>query len=358
MAGSDRCNRVVKTMYSDRENEFDGGHLDGEPHAPDTEEREDVDDGFSAGWGFHMQPSVRYWIDCHTHVRETRNLDALKAVARWHDIMWAYRLRRSAGVDGFPDRHHAFAKLAGNDDRFVWYCRLPWDEPNIAHVRECRELGAIGLKLHNAPLIDGSIERNVVHSDAWQEIFALAGSLNMPIIWHVSQRKNASKYTGGKEHSYWSEAFKKGLTFTNEDLLQDFLSVVDSHPNTTFIGAHQLHLGPDRLGELFHSHPNLVTDTSIGCFVAYGDRMYDKDRLRWRRFALEFADRLLFGTDVMIDRKTARSEMLKQHFLGHLRWVRQLQLPQEALSKIAHGNFERIAGLDPVPMLPWWSLRP
>ncbi len=329
-----------------------------EPHAPDVLDRETSDNGFSAGWGLQMQPSVKYWIDCHTHMLETEPRNVLEATARWHDTMWAFRLRRHAAVDGTINRHIAFAAAANADDRFLWYCRLKPDQPDPSHLKQCKDFGAVGLKLHNAPLIGDAMDPKTVLSDAWHEIYALSGDLGMPIIWHVTQRLSESAYTGGGKDSYWKKGWEKGVKFSNEDLLQDFLEAVAAHPKTIFIGAHQLHLGPERLGKLFHDHPNLVADTSIGCFVGYGDRMYESDRMHWRQFVLEHSDRLLFGTDVMLDRKSAGTELLRQHFLGHLRWVRQLELPQEALSRVAHENFERIAGLQPVPPLPWGALRP
>ncbi|MCZ7649271.1 MAG: amidohydrolase [Planctomycetota bacterium] len=330
----------------------------GRPHAPDVAERRDVDHGFSAGWGLHFQPSVKYWLDCHTHMSETRAKDALKAVADWHDTMWAFRLRRHVAVDGFPERAEALAAAARGDDRFLWLCRMKFDAPDVKHLERCKELGAVGLKLHNAPLIQSGAERRSVLSAAWQAVYARAGELGMPVLWHVTQRHTASPYTGGGLHSYWKEGWKNGVTYTNEELLGDFLEAVAAHRGTTFIGAHQLHIGPERMAALFAAHPNLVVDTSIGCYVAPDDEMYEEDRVALRAFFLAHADRLLFGSDVVLDRRTANTELLRQHFLGHVRFIKQLRLPQEELTKIAHANFERLAGLAEVQPFEWGALRP
>ena len=99
-------------------------------------------------------------------------------------------------------------------------------------------------------------------------------------------------------------------------------------------------------------------DTSIGCFVAADDRMYAEDRKRWCAFFIRNADRLLLGTDVVVGTQTASTELLRQHFLGHVRFLKHLDLPQEALSKVAHENFERLAGLEPAHPFPWGALRP
>lgn len=331
---------------------------DQQPHAPDVAQRETSDHGFSAGWGLHMQPSVRYWLDCHTHMYESTSPAVLESINCWHEHMWAFRLRRHVAVDGFAKNAQAFAAAAKADDRFLWLCRMNHDEPDLAHLENCKTLGASGLKLHNAGVITGGVDHRCWENDPWQRIYARAGELGMPILWHVTQRLTDSPYTGGGENSYWKKGWEHGVTYINQDLLDSFLSIVAKHRSTTFIGAHQLHMGPERLATMFDAHPNLVVDTSIGCYVAPDDVMYEEDRQRWRRFVLKYPDRILFGSDVMMNRREVRTQMLRQHFLGHVRWVKQLRLPQRELSMVAHENFERIAGLLPVAHLPWGGLRP
>ncbi|GMV79560.1 MAG: hypothetical protein AMXMBFR7_07440 [Planctomycetota bacterium] len=329
------------------------------PHAPDVAERESVDDGFSAGWGLQMQPSVKYWLDCHTHMSEKRAPDILESVAHWHGPMWGHRLRRHVAVDGYPDRADALAAAAKADDRFLWLCRMRFDAPDVKHLERCKDLGAVGLKLHNAPLIESGAERRSVLSDEWQRVYRRAGELGLPVLWHVTQRHTASPYTGGGLHSYWKVGWPNGVKYTNEDLLSDFEEAVAAHRKTTFIGAHQLHIGPKRMAALFAKHPNLVVDTSIGCFVAADDTMYDEDRAVWRAFFIEHADRLLFGTDVVVSLASSKCELLRQHFLGHTRFIKQLRLPQEVLTKVAHANFERVAGIaETANLFEWGALRP
>lgn len=328
------------------------------PHAPDVLERQAADQGFSAGWGLHMQPSVRYWLDSHTHMTETTGEDVGRAVAQWHDFMWAHRLRRHVAVDGFPEHWEALAAVARRDDRFLWHCRMQPTSPNIDHLRRCKDAGAVGLKLHNAPIMAGDIKPAFLLSDAWHRVYHEAGKLGMPVLWHVTQRLTECPYTGGGRDSYWKIGHPKGVRFTNQNLLDIFLEIVAGHRGANFIGAHFLHMGPARVSSLLQAHPNLFTDTSIGGFVAMHDDMYESDRAIYRDFVLRHPERILFGTDVVLNRQSAGTEMLRQHFFGHVRWVRQLRLPQEVLSKVAHENFERLAGLQPVAPLPWGALRP
>lgn len=327
------------------------------PHARDVRERETSDEGFSAGWGQHFQPSERYWIDAHTHMRETTAADAQDVMDAWNDHLEAWRLRRTVGLDGRRDRADAFAEVADTDDRFRWLIRLDYDDPDPAFVAECLDAGASGIKLHNKPVIQDAVGADVWEDEAWHEILDQLGEADRPVLWHVTQRFTDSPYTGGARDSYWAEGWANGAEFTNEDLLQGFLDVVEAHPETDFIGAHQLHLGFDRLHELFRTYPNLHIDTSIGGFVRWGDQLYPEDKAAAREFFMEWSDRILFGTDCILTAE-AIGEYLYQHFLGHVRYVRQLDLPHDALQDVSHRTAERVYGIDPVEVSRKGALRP
>jgi len=118
-----------------------------------------------------------------------------------------------------------------------------------------------------------------------------------------------------------------------------------------------LHVGFDRLDELLADHPNLYFDTSIGMFVRWGDRMYNEDRECAREFFMKWSDRILFGTDCIFKTDTI-DDYLHQHFLGHVRYVRQLNLPQEELEQVAHRNTERLMDLEPAAVERRGALRP
>ena len=65
--------------------------------------------------------------------------------------------------------------------------------------------------------------------------------------------------------------------------------VADKYPKINFIGAHQLHIGWERLGELFDKYPNLYTDTSTGCFLNPDDDFYSEDKEYLRNFFIKIA---------------------------------------------------------------------
>lgn len=327
------------------------------PHAPDVAERETLDDGFSRGWGAHFQPAEAYWVDCHTHMLEQDPKAIVGLIGAWGDRLDAWRLRRTVAMDGYPENAGAFAAAARVDDRFAWLARLEFDGPDTDGLERCLEAGAAGLKLHNKDLIESAVHPAMWLSEQWHRIYRRMGQAGLPVLWHVTQRLSDSPYTGGGRNSYWETGWAKGCTYGNADVLNVFLQVVQEHRGTNFIGAHQLHLGFDRLDELLAAHPNLYIDTSIGCFVRWGDQMYPEDRERARAFFVAWADRILFGTDCILA-SDLMGEFVYQAFLGHVRYIRQLRLPDDVLQKVAHGNAERLMQLSALRMSRRGALRP
>lgn len=327
------------------------------PHAPDVSERETSDEGFSSGWGAHFQPSEAYWVDCHTHMREEDPEVILELLNAWNDRLDAWRLERTVSLDGSPSTVDAFAEVGREKDSFRWLVWLDYDSADLDGLDRCLEAGASGLKLHNRPVIQNAVDPDIWRSEEWDRVFKRMGEAELPVLWHVTQRLTDAPYTGGSRNSYWEKGWANGCEFTNEDLLESFLSVVSSHPDTNFIGAHQLHLGFDRLDELLREYPNLYIDTSIGCFLRWGDRLYPQDRARARDFFQKWSDRILFGTDCLL-REDLMDESLYQQFLGHVRYIRQLRLPDDVLQDVSHRNAERLMQISEADPSTTGTLRP
>lgn len=328
------------------------------PYAPDVAQRETVDNGFSAGWGCQYQPSEQYIVDCHNHCfgvndryRIFRMVDAFFSRAA------AFRLGRMVALDGSPENLDAYAAVANFDARFRFWVRGNDQKPDLDFLKKAVDAGAVGLKILNIRMIREAGDIQVWNSKPWQEIFAWLESRNLPVLWHVTQRQSAAPYMGGNLNSYWSDGQPKGAKFTNEDLLQVFLENVKRFRGIPFIGAHQLHIGWDRLGQLFTENPNLNTDTSCGCIVRPFDQMYEPDRCKLNAFFNRWQDRILFGTDVMLEAEHV-DEYLLQHFLNHVRFIHQLRLTDEVLQAVMHGNAERLLKLAPLPIARRGALRP
>jgi predicted TIM-barrel fold metal-dependent hydrolase len=327
-------------------------------HTPDVTERLTSDDGFSRTWGEHFQPCEDYWIDCHVHMEDQTADVVARAVREFFQRLDAWRLRRIIALSGRSENLKAFAAVAHCDDRFTWMIYPRYNEPDLASLLpRAFEAGALGLKLHNVHVLTDGADHKVWLGRNWQGAFDRVAGLRKPILWHVTQRLTDSPYTGGARNSYWAQAWEKGVKYRNADLLETFLQVVGRWPDIPFIGAHQLHVGFEKLEELFNQYPNLYVDTSIGCFVRWGDQMYEPDRLRAHQFFTRHASRILFGTDCGVGVE-ATEEYVFQAFLGHARYLHQLNLAHEVLQDVSHRNAERLFALPAVQVSRKGNLRP
>lgn len=337
------------------------------PHAADVLEREYAENGFSSGWCLQAKPLPDYFFDIHVHYADRTGANVGELVAPDIARGLALEVKRSLLMIRMYGKERPSLREAEETLRDDSYsvetlrpllAGLPLDqnvtlaawiqylspEPELVHA--AKELGMRMIKLHNSPVIMEAAPAETWLSPEWQATFAAMGECNMPVLWHVTQRLAPSKYTSGARNAYWEEGWKKGVSYGNEELLQVFLTCALRNPNVNFIGAHQLHIGWERLDELFTAHRNLYVDTTVGCQLRPGDSFYPHDKEFLRRIFIKWADRILYGTDIFWrgqqisynDEVTAAS----QNFLL------RLDLPEDVLQKVCHGNAERLLSLAPL----------
>lgn len=321
------------------------------PHSADVLERKKIDNRFSDGWGMHFTPVEKYWTDVHTHMEIADSAESLGMIRQFlHEVSNLNvkyiiaitpglvnddkYIKRSEDFDYFKKQLEGFPNI-----KFMLYLRH--DDPDCEKVKNLSNKGIGGIKLHNAPIITEALNPELWLSDKWSEIFEAIEEKQLPILWHVTQRLSDSPYTGGGRNTYWKDGWKKGVKYTNEDLLQIFLNVVERYPGIKFVGAHQLHIGWTRLVELFEKYPNLYIDTTIGCMLRRDFEIYDYDRNFLRKIFVKYCDRILFGTDLTITSKNLKNTTnIIKNYENHMRFIRSLRLPDNALQLISHGNAE------------------
>ncbi len=331
------------------------------PHSEDLYKRETVDNGFSKGWGMHFKPVADYFFDAHTHYHERYFpggdiSDALSSTIEQMDelgIKKAMILFKVYDNGWQPEEGNLgpFFKIDeiikhkdffNSQDRFLWAPYLRYKDPNLDIINKSIKAGASLIKLHNAHIIIDGASPDVWLSCEWQKVFCEIEKNALPVMWHVTQRRTECKYRGMGAESYWKDGVKKGITYSNEELLQVFLKVVEKYPSINFIGAHQLHIGWERLGELFDKYPNLYTDTSTGCFLNPDDDFYPEDKEYLRNFFIKYQDRIMFATDIYYEKGIETNKKFIFENKGHIRFVNKLELPEDILQKIAYKNAERL----------------
>lgn len=331
---------------------------DSHPHSPYIKLREKSDDGFSKGWGFHFQPSEEYWVDCHNHMEKAKDRsDVTGILDSWFSRLDGYRLGKVLAICDNPQLFEMNAEIKKCDNRFSWLVSIPVDKPDLEVLKSALDHGAIGVKLHNAPVMKGLADYRIWLSKEWTDLFKVMQERNAPVLWHVTQRTGKSPYHGGGENSYWSEGKERNVTFGNEDLLDVTKRVLESFPDLKIIGAHQLHVGLDRLSELFNQYENLYIDTSCGFFIRWADQIYEEDREVYYKFFHLYQDRILFGSDSNLT-PGGIDEYLVQGFLCHTRFIHQLKLPYEILQKVSHENAEKLFHLEPMDPVRRGNVRP
>jgi len=328
------------------------------PHSPYLLQRDTMDGGFSRDWMPHFVPSEEYWVDMHAHLSGVTNSAVLQQLLdSWFARLDAYRLGKVVAITEQTEMFGVFGETVAKDPRFAWFFWPKNDEPSLALVKQAVQNGACGIKLHNREIMEGKVSRDVWQQDEWQAIFAYAEETGLPLLWHVTQRHNYSPYHGGGLYAYWQSGWEQGVDFTNEDLLQDVLAIMRRYPKLKVIGAHQLHVGPDRLQSLFSEYENLYIDSSCGMYLRWADDFIEEDRIYLRDFIENWSDRILFGTDADI-RPGSIDEYAVQGFLCHARFILKLGLSDKALQDVAWRTTNNLLKLSPVSAARRGNVRP
>ena len=328
------------------------------PHSPYLLQRDTLDDSFSRGWMLHFPPSEEYWIDMHVHMRSVSDANDLERLLdEWFTRLDAYRLGKIVAIINQDSQFELFGEASEKDARFAWMYQPKIDAPSLSLVREAVKHGACAIKLHNASIMQGMVPRQVWQNSEWQAILSYAESAEIPLLWHVTQRHAYSPYHGGGLNAYWQKGWEKGVDFTNEDLLQDMLTQMKRFPKLKVIGAHQLHIGINRLSQLFKEYPNLYIDSSCGMYLRWADEFIEEDRLLLREFVENWSERIVFGTDASLFPGSV-DEYAVQGFLCHPRFMLKLGLSDKVLQDVAWRTTQQLFNLKEVSSARRGNVRP
>jgi predicted TIM-barrel fold metal-dependent hydrolase len=309
-------------------------------------------------------------IDVHNHLGGGKDVLTADRVAGYLAEMNAAGVRTVVNLDGgwgdrlketvaaldesHPGRFLTFAlvDIRGIDDE-------DWTERETERLAASFAAGAKGLKFHKSLGLsyrykDGRLMR--VDDPKLTPIFELCGQHKKPVMIHTADPaafftpldKNNERWHELNEHPGWlfyGEQFPK-----REDLLAQFVSVVEKHPDTTFIGAHFGNNVEDlaAVGRWLDKYPNLHVDIDAR-ISELGRQPYSA-----RKFFLKYQDRIMFGTDTTPRREAFRIyyrfletedeyfDCRDSHHLQGFWMIYGIHLPDEVLEKIYYKNAERI----------------
>lgn len=223
-----------------------------------------------------------------------------------------------------------------------------------------KERGAEGLKIwkplglhvrdHKGDLVKVDDPRL---SPLWQA----AGELKLPTLVHIADpvaffdpiNETNERWEELGEHPDWAFTSPPFPPFM--EIVNGFANVIAQHPQTIFIGAHVGCYAENLewVGDVMDRCPNFYIDFSAR-IAELGRQPYTS-----RRFFIQHADRILFGTDMGPDVDVYRLyyrflETDDEYFPYHTapmpdqgRWnIYGLHLPDDLLEKVYHKNAERI----------------
>lgn len=229
---------------------------------------------------------------------------------------------------------------------------------SVEYLERLVERGAVGFKIWKdlgLTLRDSSGHLLRVDDERLAPLFDKARELDIPVMFHTSDplafyepidRFN-ERYEELSAHPDWSF---HGAQYSKSELLEQRNRVFARHPETRFVGAHIGECAEDLsyLAKMLEQFPNVVVDLSARV-NELGRQPYSA-----REFFLKFADRILFGADLLPDVATYRLyyrflETADEYFdyPSHAsrqgRWnIYGIFLPDDVLRKVYRENALRL----------------
>jgi predicted TIM-barrel fold metal-dependent hydrolase len=266
----------------------------------------------------HMPARGRFpVIDYHNHLDSMQPADVLKVMDQCgveHVVNITMQVGQTA-LD-IMDRFHNHAP-----DRFSSIGWMNWSgverddfvQVTMDRLRRLVDHGACGIKFWKDLGLtlrdtDGSLLR--IDDERFSPIFEACGTLGLPVMFHTSDPSaffdpidaHNERYEELAAHPDWGF---HGLPVTKRELLEQRNRVIARHTATTFVGAHCAESGEDLayLAQQLDELPNLQIDISART-PELGRQPYSA-----RAFFLKYADRILFGTDLLPE-----VEMYRLHY--------------------------------------------
>lgn len=266
-------------------------------------------------------------------------------------------------------RHLDYFKQAA-PDRFKIFGGVNWSKwaemgdafPEWAagRLKVQKERGAEGLKIWKPLGLNVRDQKGdlvKVDDPRLSPLWQAAGELKLPTLVHIADPvaffdpidETNERWEELGEHPDWAFPSPPFPPFT--EIVNGFANVIAQHPQTTFIGAHVGCYAENLewVGALMDRCSNFYIDISAR-IAELGRQPYTS-----RRFFMQHADRILFGTDMGPDVDVYKIyyrflETEDEYFPYHTtpvpdqgRWnIYGLHLPDDVLEKIYYKNAQRI----------------
>lgn len=314
-------------------------------------------------------------IDAHNHLAEPFGGGWDKRpISQLLDILDAAQVRLYVDLDGGWGEdilnHHLDYFKAAAPDRFQVFGGVEWakwpehgdrfGEWAAQQFRKQVARGAQGLKIwkpFGLHVRDQNDQLVAIDDRRLDPLWAAAGELHLPVLIHVADPvaffdvldNTNERWDELHAHPDWQFPSPPFPPFMN--IMNGLANLVSNHPQTIFIGAH-VGCYAENLGWV-----SALLDRCPNFYIDFSARIGELGRQPYaaRRFFIQYADRILFGTDSTPNLDAYR---LYYRFLetddeyfnyglspvpGQGRWhIHGLFLPDDVLRKVYYQNAETI----------------
>lgn len=274
----------------------------------------------------------------------------------------AFSAHRARYAGAHPGRFAHLAQFACDE----WAERLDFGDMEATRLEDSVRRGAVGLKVWKVlglRVRDPEGQLVAVDDERLDPVWAMAARLDVPVVIHVAdpiaffdpldaENERWEELSEHPEWHFWPQGTDGGGGFPSfARIMAAFERLVSRHRATTFIGAH-VGCAAEDLGlvsDMLDRYPNYTVDMSAR-IAELGRQPYTA-----REFFVNYADRILFGTDLGYDPAMYR---LHYRFLETMdesfdystepvppqgRWqVHGLGLPDDVLGKVYAKNARRL----------------
>lgn len=310
-----------------------------------------LNDKFIKGMFCFENNRVDYYIDVHHHSAGVKTEKEFKMNIDDHFNALTGLYVRKVGMIFWPDQWNKYRKLIKQDKRLISYVWVPDKENfNVKFLSKVIKEGAQGIKLHTRTFCrNKKYPLSIFEEKESQKFYGLCAEAGLAILWHSIH----GLYN-------WEKALVKPLDYTRQDILDAQIRICKKHPKLKLIGAHMNCMSEERLAEVMDKVPNFYVDTSVKTMLFEGEQIPDKKRKRMKEIFTRHCDQFLWATDNAphIYRPPTNSNEFTRNLRGfhwvqcatelHQRFFKVLDLSKEVSNMIAHGNAERLFGLEPL----------
>ena len=301
-------------------------------------------------------------IDYHNHLDSTEPRDVL-AIMDLCGVEHVVNITMQVGDPAVAIMDRFRHAASGRFSSIGWMDWSGVDRTDFVNITLSRlerllDHGAVGIKFWKdlgLTLRDrgGTLLR--IDDERFAPIFEACGRWKLPVMFHTADPSaffdpidpHNERYEELAAHPEWGFA---NSSVSKRALLEARNRVIARHPEVTFVGAHCAESGEDLayLAQQMDALPNLLIDISART-PELGRQPYSA-----RRFVVKYADRILFGTDLLPELAMYRlyfrfletsDEYFEypSHASRQGRWnIYGLDLPEDVLRKVYRENALRL----------------